>query len=140
MRGGFLAAAVLRIPSGFDFGHLPGQRLGRQNSLPKKDIREGHDPSLVVSELADHFRAERLHAATLLLGIDDLVIVENIGEGMAALLPGFERMVDKSDRLRRQAANVIGHAPHEIFSAGHYTTLPCSTLAGTTPIIVSRVT
>ena len=78
MGGAFLATAVFGIPSGFDFGHLPGERLGRQDSLPEEDVRKGDDPALVVGELADHLRAERLHAAALFLGIDDLVKIEDM--------------------------------------------------------------
>ena len=87
-----------------DFIHLSRKFFGRDGSLLEQDIGEGDDPTLVISKLADHLGAERLDTPALLLGVDDIVKVEHIGECVAALLPGLKRVLNALDMIRRQAA------------------------------------
>lgn len=66
--------------------------------------------------------------------------VEHVGKRVAALLPRLELMIDALDRIGRQAADVVGQALNEMLGVGHGVTAPVAAVAGTTPIMVSRVT
>ena len=89
---------------------LRARSRGGEDALLEEDVGEGRDPALVVGELADHLGAERLDAAALLLGVDDLVEVEHVGERVAALLPRLQLVLGALDRVGRQAADVVGQA------------------------------
>jgi len=77
---------LTRMPS-LNFLHLVRQPFRRENLFAEKNVRERHDPAFVIGKCADNFDAERFDAAALLLCIDQFVIVEHIGERVAALLP-----------------------------------------------------
>ncbi len=127
-------------PSDLYIVHLAREFAGGKDPLPEQNIGEGHDPALVVGQLADHFGAEGLDTATLLFGVDDLVKVEDVGKRVAALLPRLEFMIDALDGLGGQTADVVRQALHEVLRLGHCVVLPVSMVTGATPIIVSRVT
>src|SRR5271165_4556323 len=132
-------ARVIIGPSGLDFLHFQRELGRRENSLAKENAGEGHDPTFVVGKLAYHFGPERLDATALFLGVDDLVEVEHVGERVAALFPTGELVIDDRDAVRRQSADVVRQALHEPLGIRHCTVLSTWMLAGTTPIIVSRV-
>src|SRR5437660_122004 len=71
--------AFLR-PSRLDLTHFERELCGRENSFAEKDVREGDDPALVVTQLANHFGPKGLDAAALFFRVDDLVKVEDIGQ------------------------------------------------------------
>ena len=52
--------------------------VGRENGFFKQNIGKGDNSTLVVRELANEFRAERLNAAPLFLGVDGLVKIEHV--------------------------------------------------------------
>src|SRR5919106_122982 len=133
-------AASIVVRATFDFLHLQRQLGRREDALVEQDIGEGHDPALVVAELRDHLRAQRLDTAAFLLGVDELVKVEHVGQRMAALLPGLELVIDALDGVCRQSTDVVGQAVHQFLGVGHGAALATPTVAGTTPIMVSRVT
>src|ERR1044072_8562632 len=86
-------------PSGRNFIHLSGELFRREDCLPEQDIGEGDNPPLVICQFADHLGAQRLDTAALLLGVDDLVKIQDVGQRVAALLPRLQHVVDRLDRL-----------------------------------------
>jgi hypothetical protein len=55
----------------------------------EENVCEGRDPAFIVGQLADHLGTERFDAAAFLLGIDDLVKIEDVGKRVTALLLGL---------------------------------------------------
>src|SRR5665213_3678862 len=88
----------LAIPPRSDLIHFPGEFFRSEDLLAKQDVGEGNDPAFVIAQFADHFSAERLDAAARFFGVDDLVEVENIGQRVAALLPGLQLVLHALDR------------------------------------------
>src|SRR5215469_4821464 len=130
---------LLRIPGGH-LVHLARKLFRSQDSLLKENVRKRRYPALVVALSAVNLTAEVLDSPTLLLGVDDLVKIQNIRQRVTALFPGLEHMVNLLDGLTGQSTNVVGQPREQFRGLIHFRDLAVSIVAGTTPIIASRVT
>ena len=98
---GSISRALPGGPACLDLLHLLGEAGRGQDALLEQEDGEGGGPAFVVAQPIDHLGPERLDAAALLLGADELVVVENVGQRVAALLPGGEFVFHAREGGRR---------------------------------------
>ena len=73
-----------------NFLHFSRNVVGREDAFFKQDIGKSDNPTLVIGELSDKLDSKSFHAAALLLRINDLVKIKDIGKGVAPLFPRLE--------------------------------------------------